>query len=183
MPPQRLFLVTVLSGFVMSGASGVAPVAAQATQASGRAIILERLTACRVITESADRLACFDRESAVLDQAERAGDVVVVDREQVRVARRALFGFSLPSLAVFERGEAPEQIETLTTTVASARQVGGRGPWLFELENGAVWRQIDDETLGTRPTPGSAVVIRSGAFGSYLLSVNGARSLRVRRER
>lgn len=179
----RLFLVTALPGLLASGVFGVGDAAAQAVPAPGRAAIVERLTACRAISDPGARLACFDRESAVLDQAERAGDVVVVDREQVRETRRALFGFSMPSLAVFDRGAAPERIEALTTTLRSARQVGGRGPWLFELENGAVWRQIDDETLGTRATPGSAVVVRSGAIGSFLLSVNGARSLRVRRER
>lgn len=183
MPLVRHILVPALPALAMLAVVGVTDAVAQAPQAPGRAVVLERLTACRAIAASSERLACFDRESAVLDQAERAGDVVVVDREQVRETRRALFGFSLPSMPILDRGETPERIETLTSTIKSARQAGGRGPWVFELENGSVWRQIDSETLSTRAAPGVAVVVRSGAIGSFLLSVNGARSLRVRRER
>lgn len=154
---------------------------AQTAASEARAPVLERLTACRSITSPDERLACFDRETATLDAAERSGDVVVVDRAQVSEARRALFGLSLPRFTLLDRGPAPEVIDRVSSTIKTARQVG-QGAWLFDLEDGSTWLQVDREPLNSRARPGQTVEIRRGAIGTYFLSVNGARSLRVRRQ-
>lgn len=150
--------------------------------AASRPELLQRLVACRAETADAARLACFDAAVAALDAAERSGDVTVVDREQVRAARRSLFGIEGGDLNIF-RGRGGDEAEDarLETRLASAGQ--GRDGWRFTLEDGSVWRQIDSERLRVTPRAGQSVVIRRGAIGSYLLSVDGARSLRVRRER
>ena len=54
-----------------------------------------------------DRLACFDAAAARLDEAEKKGDIVVVDRRQAQEVRRQAFGFTLPSLTLFDRGRGP----------------------------------------------------------------------------
>lgn len=172
----RNSLVLAAAGLSLVGA---APALAQD---QGRPEIVDRLVACRAIADAAQRLSCFDTGVAALDAAERAGDVVVVDREQVRETRRQLFGFSLPSMPVFSRNEQVEQVENMTTTLSSARRLPD-GKMLFTLENGSVWRQIDFDRYNGSTRTGGAVNIRRAALGSYLLSVNDARSVRVSRDR
>lgn len=148
----------------------------------GRPAMLEALTRCRTITAPTERLGCYDQAVSALDAAERAGDLVVVDREQVRESRRRLFGFSLPSVPLLERGETPEEIDNHSTTITSARQRPD-GKWVLNLADGSVWEQIDNTYLTASTRPGTPVEIRRAALGSYFLSVDGARSMRARRER
>ena len=61
-------------------------------------IQVARLLACKDLADSAVRLACYDRETAAVGDAISRRDLVVVDRESVKTARRSLFGFSIPSL-------------------------------------------------------------------------------------
>ena len=65
---------------------------------------LATLLACHSIGDEKQRLACYDREIAVFESAERDRKVIVLDQEQVKTTRRSLFGFSLPSLRLFGSG-------------------------------------------------------------------------------
>ncbi|MBU1348080.1 MAG: hypothetical protein KKA16_14160 [Alphaproteobacteria bacterium] len=154
---------------------------AQTAAQSARPAALEELAACRIVAVDAERLACFDRVVAAFDQAEQAGEVMVVERRQVTEARRALFGFSLEALPLFQRGAEPDRIDEIETTLARA-SAGANGKWLFVLADDSVWVQTDSNSLVRPPRPGSEISIRQAAMGSYLLSVNGARSVRVRRQ-
>jgi hypothetical protein len=154
---------------------------AQAPAPAGRAAALKALTDCRAVTEGAARLACFDAAAARLDQAERTGDVVVLDREQVRTAKREAFGLKLPSFDLFDRDERQRTVEVdrVESTVASA----GRGAtgWVVTLENGQVWRQTDNKSL-YRVRRGDKVEIRRGTLGSFFLRVGdqpGVRAVRA----
>jgi hypothetical protein len=50
------------------------------------------------------------------------------------------------------------------------------------LDNGQAWSQVDTRRANLQP--GDAVVIRRGAFGSFLLSAGrGEAAVRVRRDR
>lgn len=64
----------------------------------------------------------------------------------------------------------------------AAARLGRDGKWILSLDSGAVWRQTDTETVLRDPRAGSRVVIRAAALGSFLLSVDGQRSFRARRE-
>jgi hypothetical protein len=167
-------------------AAVLALAAASAAQSAspdlGRAAVLKAVIDCRAVTDSAARLACYDAAAAALDAAEAKGDVVVMDREQTRQARREAFGFSLPSLDIFSRGEAPEKIDRATFKVKRAWQFDN-GKWAVELDSGAVWRQIDNDAVYRTPKNGSTVEIRSAALGSYLMNIDGQRAVRVRREK
>jgi hypothetical protein len=147
----------------------------------GRAQELQKLLDCRKITDNAARLACFDAASAAFDQAEAKGDIVVVNREQARKVRRQAFGFTLPSMSLFERGEKPEEINTVQGTVAAVRQ-NGAGKWVIRLEDGAVWAQIDTNEINPDPHVGETVEIRRAALGSYMLVLPHHRSFRAHRE-
>lgn len=150
-------------------------------KSEGRAKELQTLIDCRKIADNAARLACYDKAAAAMDQAEAKGDIVVVDREQARKVRRQAFGFTLPSLSLFERGEKPEEIDNVTGVVAAARQ-NGAGKWVIRLEDGAVWTQVDTNDLPMDPRPGEAVTIHKAALGSYMLVLPHHRSFRAHRE-
>ena len=173
---SAVFLVTVMT----AGSLAAAPPPA-GLSASTRAKVLQSLSDCRKLTDNTARLACYDAAAAGLEQAEAKGDIVVVDREQARSVRRQAFGFSLPSLAMFEKGEKQEDIDNTTGTVAAARQNGAR-KWVIKLEDGAVWTQVDTTELFADPKAGDPVRIKKASLGSYLMVVGKNGAIRAHRE-
>lgn len=174
---NRIFVVTT----VLASLSATPVLAQQRAVAPPRPELLNRLTDCRAIEADAQRLACYDAAASAFDAAERQGDVVVVDRAQIGETRRQLFGFQLPSISLFERGETVEQIDSIETTLARASQMG-EGRWVFTLADGGVWRQIDSERVRFENRAGQPVRVRRGLMGSYLLTVGDSRAVRVRRQ-
>ena len=152
-----------------------------AAEAPARAAQLQQLLDCRKLTDPTQRLACFDQAAGVLDQAEAKGDVVVVDREQARKVRRQAFGFTLPSMSLFSRGEKPEEITSTDGVIASARKLN-TGKWEVTLEDGARWVQVDLSEIPIDPKPGQKVKIRAASMGSYLMEIGNQRAVKVHRE-
>jgi hypothetical protein len=159
----------------------VAPGALAQSKPVSRAKIVQDLADCRKLTDNAARLACYDAAAASLETAEAKGDIVVVDREQARTVRRQAFGFALPSISMFEKGETREDLENVTGSVAAARQ-NGAGKWVIELADGAgTWLQVDNNELHRDPKAGAPVKIRKAAVGSFLMSIGNGGGFRVRR--
>lgn len=174
-------------GFVVSLALATATYAPAPAQTSPQADPqgLRALAACREISNAEARLACFDREALAIQQALVKGDLIALDREEVRKTRRSLFGFSLPATRLFSKDDGREQsdketVDNLSAVIKSARQLP-RGRWTIELEEGGIWTQIDDRKLAIHPRPGHKIEIRGAALGSYLANVNGQIAIRVRR--
>jgi hypothetical protein len=169
------------------GAVGSAAVAASPLPPSAaNPKALEDVVGCRNISDPAQRLACFDDKVGALQTATAKRDIVVVDRQEVRQVRHSLFGFTLPSLPIFGDGgadhtsaEEPEEKE-ITATVRSARQ-DGEGNWIFTLDDGAVWHQTGG-VLAISPKPGSQIMIRRAALGSYFVRVGKQPGIKARRE-
>jgi hypothetical protein len=164
----------------MAATAAVGSAALVAPAAPGRAVTVQKLAECRKVADNTARLACYDAVAAEIDQAEAKGDIVVVDREQARGVRRQAFGFHMPAITLFERGEKPEEVNTVTGAVAAAR-VNGAGKWVVRLEDGAVWSQIDSNEVPFPPKPGMPVKIRKASMGSYMMTV-GKVSFRAHRE-
>lgn len=147
-----------------------------------RSTLMSEISRCRAISADARRLTCFDNAASALDTAERQGDVVVVDRGQIREARRQLFGFEMPGLpALFGRDEAEVKLDSVETTLISGSQ-GADGKWLFRLADGSQWRQIDSEPVRFQNRAGMDVRVRRAALGSYQLTAGRSRAVRVRRQ-
>jgi hypothetical protein len=170
--------------FRLAAAVTVAAMIPCATQAqTPGAGLVERLAACRAVAVDVDRLACFDAAVGALETARAEGQVVILDREEVEETRRRTFGLDINALNPFARDGGVEEIDQVTGTLGDARQFGAARSWLFTLEDGSVWRQIDDDRLRVDPRAGMTVEIRRASMGSYLMSIDGARSVRVRRDR
>jgi hypothetical protein len=146
--------------------------------------LVSNLVGCRGQADDQARLRCYDAAAAALAEATSAGAVVVIDREEVRRTRRALFGFNLPRLPFFggdnsQQEEEPSEIEGRIESARSA----GYGKWVIELEDGALWQTTEADTRLGAPRIGQPVRIRKAALGSYMISVDRQRSVRAMRVR
>ena len=171
---KRIAIVVLLAVTLQAPGTRAAP------ELGEQAAVVRALLDCRKLTDGAPRLACYDEAAAAFERAEAGGDVIVVDREQAKKVRRQAFGFTLPSISMFEKGESKTELDNVNDRLASARQ-DTAGHWLLKLEGGAVWRQIDTNELTRPPKSGMTVVIQKAALGSYLAAVDGQRAFRARR--
>ena len=145
---------------------------------------LQDVLGCKSVAEADKRLACFDAATAALAGAIERRDVAVADREQVRKARRSLFGLSLPSIDIFggSETEAEKAEAEVTDTVRSAR-LDGDGYYVIVLaSDGAVWHQTAGQ-LALPPRTGETVKVRRAALGSYFIRVGSMPAVRARRDR
>jgi len=141
---------------------------------------IQRVMACRGITDSALRLECFDREVALVQSKIASKDLVVIDRAQAKVAKRSLFGFGGGGIGNLFGDDEADEIKEIVGVVASARR-NAEGTWTIKLADGSTWTQTDDAEVALSPKAGAKVVVRRGALGSYKLSVAGQPGIKVRR--
>ncbi|MBI1188362.1 MAG: hypothetical protein GC206_13695 [Alphaproteobacteria bacterium] len=144
--------------------------------------VLERVYACRAISDDAARLACFDAAATALQAAETAGEFAAVDRAQVQSVERDSFGFRIPSLAALvPRFGGGEELPDVELTVERVVQ-RANGYHAFVMTNGQVWVQVSPERA-RNVSPGDTATIRRAMAGSFLMTSSGGRGAhRVRRE-
>jgi hypothetical protein len=172
---RRTAFAALIAAGALAGTAGAQTAPREAPPAA-----FARAVQCRTIADAQQRLACYDREVAALEQAERTAEIRVVDRQQVRRTRRTLFGLDLPDVDLFGGGD-DDAVSEVNSTLRSVTQTG-LGKWIFELEDGARWVQIDSLNISPDPRAGHTIRIRRGAIGSFLANVNGRRAVRVRRQ-
>lgn len=136
---------------------------------------LAALAACRSITDSVQRLACFDAAVAALDASVQSRDVVVVDRDALVKERRRQFGRVRKDDPVLSFSRTPDPV-ALEGIVQSVRQSGQF--FVIAVQGIGNW-QTTDATF-VPPISGAKVRITKGSLGGYLMSY-GRRSVRARR--
>lgn len=141
--------------------------------------VVTRVVACASVADPQQRLACFDREVAAMNAAQRKGDLVAMDREHIRKTRRSLFGLALPDLGVFG-DDSDDSASEIQTTLKRVGQTPD-GKWIFDLAEGGRWVQLDSREFIIDPKAGHPIRIRRAAMGSYLANVNKQIAVRVRR--
>jgi hypothetical protein len=155
--------------------------AAMAAPKEAPAPAVQAVVNCRAETDDSRRLACYDKTVAAMAQAEGSGELVTLDRAQRQAVRRQAFGLTMPSFSIFDRGEQPKDLDNLAVTIAEAHK-DREDKWVVRLDDGAVWRQIDDTDLYHGPHAGSKAVITRGLLGSFFMKIDGSDAMRVRRE-
>lgn len=143
--------------------------------------VVESLSRCQGITAPDARLACFEAAASAIKAAVKAKDVTILDRQDVRKARRSLFGFSVPHIPLFgggdrDGGPKSDDFAELNTTIASVRSLDNGRIELKLVESGAVWMTTDP--MAFPPKVGAKVRIRQGAMGNYFIAISGERSVR-----
>lgn len=165
-------MLTVLL-LLMSNASG------EATGQSAPSPV-DEIARCRKISESAARLACFDRAADALNSALQAHDLRVVDRQEVEETRRSLFGFSVRTTPILQDDSrrGVEEIKEFTGKIEQVR-AAAYGRFEVTLHGGAIWTTT--EPLPRDPRPGQDVTIKKGVMNSYFMRIDGGRSVKGRR--
>lgn len=179
---MKTFGTAALGSVVFAALATAAPASAQtpnAAPAETGSALLDALVKCRAIASGEARLACYDVAASAMVSAERSGEVLVVDRQQARAARRQAFGFDLPSLNLF-KGAREEEIDNVPLTLDRAWREGNK--WVVRSAEGQVWRFTESTDLRRPPPRGAPMVIKKGAMGGYMMSLDGATGIRVRRE-
>lgn len=160
---------------VLAGSAAAQPAPPQARH-------LGALDACRAITADAARLACFDREAAALLTASRSGELSVVDRADMRTARRSLFGFALPKLPFFAGDKSADEVpDTLDSTIVSAHGIANDRYRIRIAAGDALWETTEAPLNLSPPRAGERIVISKGALGAYFLRINGQVGVKGRR--
>src|SRR5438045_5469577 len=110
-----------LSSLVVVATLCVAPPAYAKDKPVPPSPLIAAIERCRQITDSAQRLACYDSAAGALVNATSSGEVSVVDRSEVRKVRHSLFGFSLPKIPFFSgdttANEAQNKLDSTITSV------------------------------------------------------------------
>ena len=145
--------------------------------------VFQAVIDCRTIGDSAARLACYDASVATLADAQKSEDLFVASKDDIRKARRGLFGLSLPRLGLFGGGKDEDEGKLAIKEIDAILAGVGRGPngLIYTLDDGAVWVQTDGIYLNT-PKVGQKIHIRRGALGSFFAKVDDGLGVRVKRE-
>jgi len=182
--PSTPFLRALLAGLALVTLQTAAAAAATAPPLPAeRAKVLQAVVDCRKLTSDAERLACFDRATAVLDEAEQTGQVVVVDQAKLREVKRQAFGLALPSLSLFGGGNGAtrdEPIKQVDLVLAGVRETAP-GRFVFTTVEGATWVQMDGD-LPIAPRKGDTLVVTPGMLGSFFCKVDHQSAVRCKRE-
>lgn len=121
--------------------------------------VTDAVLKCREIDRNRSRLKCFDQ---ALDEA-------FGQDEEIEERREATFG--LPDE---ETGDA----DALVAMIAEVKRDPMYGTTVIALDNGQVWQAISSGNLRRGIKAGRRATISSGAFGSFRLTVEGAKGFR-----
>jgi quercetin dioxygenase-like cupin family protein len=154
---------------------------------------------CGQVSEDKERLACFDRELALLKErkqtvapASAAASESAAARasgESPAVARRPpplpeltpeqAMGLTPGKILELQGGPSATKLNKLSAKIEGVWVNSARRE-VFRLENGQVWSQVEPD-LDFTVQPGDTVVITRGALDSFFMSANTHMNTRVRR--
>ena len=113
---MRNFLM--IAGALATVATGTAY--AKGPSSTGTPQPMQKLLDCRSVQDSAQRLACYDREAAAVDQAIIKRDFVMIDKQRATQTKRALFGFSIPNFGGLFGG-ADDEVKEIGSCVTAVK--------------------------------------------------------------
>ncbi len=142
--------------------------------------IFKEVVDCRALQDPAVRLTCYDATVAKLDEAQKKNELFVADKEQVRETRKGLFGLSLPKIKIFGKGDDADDVKEINAVIAAVSN-DSKGNLVFTLNDGAVWKQIDQAYFGRPPVAGTAINIKKGGVGAYWAKIGTKLAIKVRR--
>lgn len=169
-----------LTGSVASGAR--AADSGPATGPRERSPAAAAVIACRDLSGSARRLACFMAASAAL--AAEQGPAPPTETARTQSAPPAAgpsppppFGARAPKPP---RAVKPRPIRQVTMKLISFSDPGD-GRVVFAFDDGSTWREIEPASVAGALKPGESVVLERGLLGSTLLDIPGRASVKVSR--
>lgn len=187
--------VAALGVAFLAGMGAIAPsaLAAQDAPAAARSAptpdFLDELRRCQLLGDDSERLACFDAKVAAIVAANDAGEVRVIDREDVVQTRRSLFGLNVPEVGVLEKTEQEREQEKregkdglFETTITGVRYQSSTRAQITTAE-GAVWEMSNIPSRLRRIESGAVAVFKPASLGYYFIRIDGQLGVKGRRIR
>ncbi|MBJ6122891.1 hypothetical protein [Sphingomonas mollis] len=167
--PKRLIALTILTWLH-------APALAQ--QTSGRNLG-DELATCRGMRDDVTRLACYDRAAGNLVDAQRSGDLVVLDRKAVVERRKRSFG--LPASSQMAAADVKNaEVKELAGVVRGTSPTRTPGRYIVTLADGSRWETLDPVSP---PQSGETINITATRLGGFRAKIGGRRAFLVKRLR
>ncbi|MEM6858136.1 MAG: hypothetical protein AAF559_09715 [Pseudomonadota bacterium] len=144
---------------------------------------LEQLKVCQTKTNDSERLACFDQAVGNIVAANEAGEVQIIDQDDVRRTKRELFGLSVPDIDILktddeeEDKKAKEELETVITSASYQSRKKIR----FTTQEGAVWEITGAPSRLRTIEAGDRVVFKKASMGTFFIRINGQVGVRGKR--
>ncbi|MEL7481646.1 MAG: hypothetical protein AAGJ29_08790 [Pseudomonadota bacterium] len=140
------------------------------------------LTACLEEIEDARRLACYDEIVLGFGAQDPVAEAEPTDGQSAANASPAATP-AAASVAATEAATQPEAPPRRVTLPVASFRFDGAGKLVVTLENGQVWRQIDQTNVrrSTRDAADEAE-IRRGRLGSVWMKIDGGRAFKVKRQ-
>lgn len=129
--------------------------------------VVARMEACRGKSDDKERLACYDAVVEPLAEAQRAGRLIVLDRNEVIKERRRQFGLVNDEV----RATGVANVTELTATVRELAPAPTYGRTHIALDNGQVWESVGP--MRRRPKVGESVKLRMGQLGAFRIEFDG----------
>ena len=173
--PNKFAARLIFAAVIVSATSAVA--ARKPVPGGPPPAAMQSLLGCRALTDSAARLACYDKAAAGLAQAIDTKELVMIDKVKAAEVKRSLFGYSAPDFAGLLGGGDVKEVEGVVRTAFQ----NGQGGWTVKLQDGSTWVQNDDAPIALPPRSGDKVLIRRGTLNSYFLRIGSQPGVKVHR--
>jgi hypothetical protein len=129
-----------------------------------------KVVGCATIAEATQRLACFDAVALGLKQNGEAGFGTASPKPSALTA-------PVETALATNDAQEPDHVSLAVTAVSE----GAGGKLRLTMENGQVWRQVDTTRLRNVGQGPWTAEIRKAALGSFMLTLNDGRPVRVER--
>lgn len=171
------------TGAVAAALFWIVPSAAQEQAPEAAPDFLEQLKECQTKADDGERLACFDQAVGEIVAANEAGEVQIIDQDDVRRTKRELFGLSVPDIEILKTDDEEEDRkakEMLETVITSARYLSSK-KIRFTTQEGAVWEITNAPSRLRTIEAGDKVVFKSASMGTFFIRINGQVGVRGKR--
>lgn len=139
---------------------------------------IDEVVACRAITETDRRLACYDKTTASLAKALGSGDLIALNHKDVVRKQKQTFG--LPPSRHEEPSDPLGSLKTIEAKIVEVRPAGYDRFRLAIAGNG-IWETV--EHLSLPPEPGNGIIISRTNFGGFKAKIGARRPVLVKRVR
>lgn len=151
------------------------------SQASGGATIEQRLARCVAVSDSRIRLACFDELAGAVLPPATATRTPAVDLASPQPAAPVPTAEATVTADEPARLEPYEEAGELTVSVQQIRK-DAVGRWLFFLDNGQVWRQVEKKRVAVpKKFPAQATISAGFLRSTNLKFGEKSRAIKVTR--
>ena len=134
----------------------------------------KKVYACAQMADAGQRHSCFD---SLVPELKKAGESQFGATPAPKTSPLTVPVVTAETPKAPKTPSEPEKVSLGVKSMSRSTD----GKLRFTMENGQVWKQIDTTTLRNIGEAPWTAEIRKASFGSFLLSLNGGKAVRVER--